>query len=93
MFGKQLTEDQCDEVRPRCGQCQKHDATCDFASISSKPRAIARRSGNEAVQRLGKIPSQIFSVENSPRVENPATTRLMEMRLLHHSMMLTAEVV
>ena len=89
---------QCDEVRPRCSNCEKHSITCDFSSrapngtSSSSPQARRHRSsdaksrpsiqGSSTEHSPALLQSQ-QSLFNGPNSQLPCL-QMPELELLHH---------
>ncbi|KAF4585342.1 C6 zinc finger protein [Ophiocordyceps camponoti-floridani] len=69
----------CDEVHPRCGNCVKHGVLCDFENNSVPPRKPV------------VAPSPVPSPGLSP--EPVSIDRLLELRLLHHFTVSTANTL
>lgn len=89
---------QCDEVRPRCSNCEKHSITCDFSSHAPKS---ASTSSPQDHQHRGSDAKSGLSVQGSSTEHSPAllqsqqslfdgprsqlpTLQMPDLELLHH---------
>ncbi|KAH8593617.1 hypothetical protein B0O99DRAFT_206887 [Bisporella sp. PMI_857] len=96
----------CDEVHPRCGNCAKHGVSCDFdptapdsptsfvhspaaASAGGSPHSnfsTASPSSNSTVVPFYRSPLDIVRANI-----NPAASRTLELRLMHHYTSVTSK--
>ncbi|CZS89411.1 related to UPC2-regulatory protein involved in control of sterol uptake [Rhynchosporium agropyri] len=95
----------CDEVHPACGNCLKHGVSCDFESpetpasastpsiaapspvmSSASPVSTPRSSSNSSIMPLYQTPTAMVRAHS-----NPAVSRSLEFRLLHHYTALTSQ--
>lgn len=90
---------QCDEVRPRCSNCEKHSISCDFSShaprsaSTSSPQEIRHRSsdaksrpsiqGSSSEHSPALLQSQRSLSSNGSRSQLPSL-QMLELELLHH---------
>ncbi|KAL8397636.1 hypothetical protein RB594_004373, partial [Gaeumannomyces avenae] len=91
----------CDEVHPRCGNCMKHGVDCDFehpgalrASSDGAP-AASQRIGvpGAAVTGSSTSTTPLYRAPAAAGVlshTTPATSRLLELRLMHHFISVTS---
>ena len=89
---------QCDEVRPRCSNCEKHSITCDFSSNtpksasasspqdhrhrSSDAKSVPSMQGSSTDHSPALLQSQ-QSLFDGPRSQLPSL-QIAELELLHH---------
>ena len=88
---------QCDEVRPRCSNCEKHSVTCDFSSATSSASTASPQDRRHRSSDAKSVPSmQGSSTDNSPALlqsqqslfDGPRSQlpplHMVELELLHH---------
>ncbi|KAH7410871.1 hypothetical protein BKA64DRAFT_366624 [Cadophora sp. MPI-SDFR-AT-0126] len=90
----------CDEVHPTCGNCLKHGVSCDFecpetpASVSTPYAAPSPHRGSSA--STPHSTSTVMPMYQNPTAlvrahSNPAVSRSLEFKLLHHYTALTSQ--
>lgn len=94
----------CDEVHPRCGNCVKHGVDCDFehpgafrASSDGAP-AAHQLTDVSGVAATGPSTSTtpLYRTSTAAGVlshTTPATSRLLELRLMHHFITVTSKTL
>lgn len=99
--------DQCDEVHPKCGNCEKHGVECDFATqrTPSESSLVRRDSASSASSSLMRVngsstsDSPLTALSPPPRIDPgvmssyQGSTRMLELRLLHNYTALTANTL
>ncbi|KAG4425422.1 hypothetical protein IFR04_001341 [Cadophora malorum] len=92
----------CDEVHPTCGNCLKHGVSCDFecpetpASISTPFAAPSPHMGSASAASTPHSNSTVMPMYQTPTAlvrahSNPAVSRSLEFKLLHHYTALTSQ--
>ena len=95
-----LTCLQCDEVHPRCGNCNKHGVTCDFdnpesptphsqCSPSKSPRTAFSPTSAPGASLQASSSSTVAPFYRNPSeiiraTSSPNASRRLELRLIHH---------
>ncbi|KAG4438077.1 hypothetical protein IFR05_006443 [Cadophora sp. M221] len=93
----------CDEVHPTCGNCLKHGVSCDFESpetpASSSTPSFATPSpvvGSASSVSTPRSSTTVMPLYQTPTAlirahPNPAVSRSLEFKLLHHYTALTSQ--
>ncbi|KAI9048158.1 hypothetical protein LZ554_007953 [Drepanopeziza brunnea f. sp. 'monogermtubi'] len=93
----------CDEIHPQCRNCVRHGVSCDFeypcspSSSPSGPSPAPLRSASDAstpgssdtIVPLYQTPSEPSALVRAD--SNPAASRSLELKLLHHYTTLTSQ--
>ncbi|KAG9234347.1 hypothetical protein BJ875DRAFT_376627 [Amylocarpus encephaloides] len=102
-----LRKIKCDEVHPICGHCSKHGVSCDFEGVPispissfAEPLRILRQNTTESLggaslastpRSNAALPMYQTPTDLIRTAINPASSRLLELKLMHHYTTRTAE--